>query len=154
MDERGGYHVFPSKSFCDTVLKNFIRNLPVFRKGSGSEETFMDKTRHITFHRRIFFVSRYRKKIIGEKLGGSEVFPVNFHAKDGNIRFCRENFNSQDRYEIFVNCHFCFPENFCKGKKNWATERWESLISVDVFRLTVLKNFLEEPSSSQKTSGV
>ena len=51
LDERGGYHVFPSKCFCPTLPENFFGNSLVFHNISGSEKFVWMRERDITLFR-------------------------------------------------------------------------------------------------------
>ena len=51
LDERGGYHVFPSKCFCPTLPETFFGNSLVFHNISGSEKFVWMRERDITLFR-------------------------------------------------------------------------------------------------------
>ena len=81
MHRRGGHHGFV-RTFCLTGPKRkaLWRSPSVFRKLSGIEKKFMNKSEHITIFRRNFYVSRCRKL----SLGNSTVFEKIFGFK----KFC------------------------------------------------------------------
>ena len=104
MDEGVGYHVFPSKTFCLTLPKNFTGNSSSLREDSDSDDVLW-MGGHVKFFRRSFFVSHYRKFSL-ESLRG---FRKNWYR--------RKYMDKTGGIPIFRHICFCLilPKNFIEN---------------------------------------
>ena len=153
----GGYHDFPSKSFCLTVPKYFIGE-----HFGVSEKFFYRKFFCINFHHGFCqnFLSQDRN---GKLCKGTLLFSRKFLVSKKNL-WMRGGI-SRFSVEIFVSHS---AEKFCKGillflrkflvSKSFMDEKWGgggvSRFSVEIFCLTVPKNFAGIPSMFQKIWGI
>ena len=150
MNERGEYHVFPSKFFCIRVPKKLIGNSSVLQKLSGSEKFYGCKV-DFTFPDVIFLSDSTEKSRVNpsmfQKFSGVEIF---FWEREGAFTFFRRLFLSHVTQNFHWNSSV-FQKNLV-AKKLCRRENEVSSISVESLCITVSQFFIGTSSLFQQNT--
>ena len=141
--KKGGYHDFPSKGFCLTAPKQFVKGV--------SEKTFPNKREggSITFFRRKFFVYKTKKKSKGNtfEFRKNSAFEK-FERKDARCRLSRfpvENFLSHRTCSKKNSSAFSI--SLLSQKNNDTRGGGYHDFPSKLFCVTVPEHFVENPST-------